>query len=168
MKPGKRFEQKFRASVDADSFAMRIADKVFQAQGKIYSEESEADFLVSSGAGIFLIECKATLLNNLPFRQVKDHQMNSLLEFDTSNEHAHGLLAVEFYNAKSYRAPKIMYLLDVNDWIAYTASSNRKSMPRSAFEQLGIECPYQGSIYALDFGRWSGETKADTSAEHRA
>ena len=80
MKPGKRFEQKFRASVDADSFAMRIADKVFQAQGKIYSEESEADFLVSSGAGIFLIECKATLLNNLPFRQVKDHQMNSLLD----------------------------------------------------------------------------------------
>lgn len=155
MNPGKRFEKKFLESVDPHGFILRIPDKIYTYQGRIYSDESEADFIIASGTESYLVECKATCKSCLPFEMVKEHQETALLEYDEVGRNAHGLLAVEFYDKAGYRYPKRMFLLPIVEWLKFKASTTRKSMPISEFEKIGIEIPYQQSAYKISFQEWS-------------
>ena len=155
MNPGKRFEQKFRESMPPGAFVMRIPDKLYMLGGRLMSEESEGDFIVATGSDTFLIECKATNKKSLQFYNVKEHQELSLACFDGVGENTHGLLAVEFYDKDGYRKPKRMFLMPIGEWLRFKAGTSRKSMPISEFERSGVEVPFVGSRYAVDFGRWS-------------
>ena len=154
MKPGKRFEEKFRESAEACGMVVRIPDKVGFANGRAFSEESEADFFVFTAEGSFLVECKAVNRGFLQFYNVKEHQEKALLEFDSVSESTHGILAVEFYDKEGYRKPKRMFMLPIDAWLRYKESSGRSSMTIDAFSKLGVECPYVGSRYLIDFGAW--------------
>lgn len=149
MKAGKRFEKKFRESVETFAFVLRLADST-STWGSHASKETEADFMVTDGISSYLVECKATSGKSLPIRNVKDHQVHSLQVFDKLGEHTHGLLAVEFYDKEGYRKPKRMFLLPVSEWVAFTEDATRSSMPISEFEKRGREIFYKGGKYQFE------------------
>ena len=153
MKPGKRFEEKFRLAMEPHGYVLRIPDNVHMSGGRIVGTETDADFMVQTGDGSYLVECKATNRPRLEFYNVKDHQERALSDFDAMGERCHGFLAVEFYDREGYRKPHRMFLLPIWRWVAYKEGSGRKSMPLSAFEEQAVELPYKGSAYVFD-GRW--------------
>ena len=153
MNPGKRFEKKFKESMEPHAFVLRIPDNVVFFKGRAIGNESDADFLIVNGDCSFLVECKATSQRSLEFRKVMEHQEVSLIEFDETGERSHGFLAVEFYDNASYRKPHRMFLLPISEWMRYKAESGRKSMPIKAFAELGVELAYAKGAYAFD-GRW--------------
>lgn len=153
VKAGKRFEEKFRASMDPHGYVLRIPDNVHSVCGRIVSTETDADFMVQTGTDSYLVECKATNRPRLDFYNVKPHQEEALSDFDAMGERCHGFLAVEFYDGRGYRFPHRMFLLPIACWVDYKEKSGRKSMPISAFEDMGVEVPYGRGSYAFD-GRW--------------
>lgn len=153
MNPGKRFEQKFRESMEPHAFVLRIRDNVTFKNGHTFGEESEADFLVANSESSYLVECKATSKKSLEFYNVKEHQEESLLDFDGLGDLTHGFLAVEFYSKEGYRKPHTMFLLPITEWMRFKGSSDRKSVPISYFREHGIEVPYKKGAYAFD-GKW--------------
>lgn len=153
MNAGKRFEQKFRESIEPHAYVLRIPDNVYMRGNRLMGNESEADFLVVTGTDSYLVECKATNKPSLQFYNVKEHQEVSLMEFDDIGERSHGLLAVEFYDKAGYHKPHRMFLLPISEWMRYKAEAGRKSMPVKAFEQLGVELTYEKGAYTFD-GVW--------------
>lgn len=151
--PGKRFEEKFRASMAAHAYVLRIPDNVHVAGGRIVSTETDADFLVQTGTDSYLVECKATNRPRLEYYNVKEHQEQALASFDALGERCHGFLAVEFYNKVSYRLPHRMFLLPIDRWIAFKEASGRKSMPLRTFSEQAVELTYRGSAYEFS-GEW--------------
>ena len=164
---GKRFEKKFREAMEPHGFVLRIPNSVQPCGGRLVGSETEADFLVATGEDSYLVECKASNRPRLDFYNVKEHQEESLAEFDAMGPRCHGFLAVEFYDKETYRRAHRMFLLPIRKWLGFKADSERKSMPVSAFEELGKELPYVGSGYVFD-GRWFREAEAVTRAEDRA
>lgn len=167
VKAGKRFEQKFRECMEPHAYVLRIPDNVHFVGNHMISDETDADFLVVTGDDSFLVECKATNQRSLNYVNVKAHQESALADFDAIGERCHGFLAVEFYDREGYRKPHRMFLLPIRKWLGFKADSERKSMPVSAFEELGKELPYVGSSYVFD-GRWFREAEAVARAEDRA
>ena len=167
VKAGKRFEQKFRECMEPHAYVMRIPDNVHFVGGHMISDETDADFLVVTADDSFLVECKATNQRSLSYGNVKEHQEIALADFDAIGERCHGFLAVEFYDRDGYRRAHRMFLLPIRRWLGFKAGSGRKSMPVSAFEELGKELPYVGSGYVFD-GRWFNEAEAVARAEDRA
>ena len=153
MKPGKRFEAKFREAVGRHAFVLRIPDAVRVVGGRTIGAETEADFLVVDGTDSYLVECKAVNRPRLDFYNVKPHQEEALAGFDAIGDRSHGFLAVEFYDREGYRKPHRMFLLPISEWLRYKAESGRKSMPVVEFERLGLEVRYAGGSYDFD-GRW--------------
>lgn len=153
MKPGKRFEEKFRATMEPHGYVLRIPDNVHMTGGRLVGSETDADFMVADGTDTYLVECKATNRPRLEFHNVKSHQEEALADFDALGERCHGFLAVEFYDREGYRRPHRMFLLPIARWLAYKERGVRKSMPLSAFEEQAVELPYKGSAYEFD-GRW--------------
>lgn len=156
VKAGKRFEQKFREAMEPYAYVLRIPDSVRFVGGRMVGEETDADFLVINGSGSYLVECKAVNRPRLDYGNVKPHQEAALSEFDAIGEHCHGFLAVEFYDRCGYFKPHRMFLLPVSEWIDFKATSPRKSMPLSAFEERGHELYYDSGRYWFD-GRWFRE-----------
>lgn len=147
---GKRFEDKFRKSAEqAGGYVIRIPDKVVFRGGRAIGEQTEADFLVAYSGDAHLVECKSANCLRLNFRNVKEHQEQALLRFDSCGKHLHGWLAVEFYDKKSYRASRRMFIMPITKWIHFK-DSGRKSMPLVAFETYGLECPRQGAFYDIN------------------
>lgn len=155
MNEGKRFEQKFRESLNQCGFILRIPDKLIMRGGHLFSEQTEADFIAVVGDETFLIECKAVGTKSLPYQNVKEHQERSLHEFDHAGKHSHGILAVEFYDKKRYGGANNMFLMPIETWLAFKDEESRKSMPIAVFEERGVKCPYAKGKYVLDFGAWS-------------
>lgn len=153
MSAGKRFWEKFRLTMEPHGYVLRIPDNVHMAGGRIVSTETDADFLVQTESGTYLVECKATGEARLPFYNVKGHQEEALSDFDALGDSCHGILAVEFYDKRGYKLPHRMFLLPIEEWTRYKLSSGRKSMPLSSFEDLGVELKYGRSSYVFD-GRW--------------
>lgn len=167
VKAGKRFEQKFRECMEPHAYVLRIPDSVRFVGGHMIGEETDADFLVVTGEDSYLVECKAANRPRLDYGNVKPHQEAALADFDAIGERCHGFLAVEFYDKETYRRAHRMFLLPIRKWLGFKADSGRKSMPVSAFEELGKELPYVGSGYVFD-GRWFREAEAVARAEDRA
>lgn len=149
MNPGKRFENKFRESLSG--LTIRINDKVSMRNGHVFSEESEADFVCFQNSGnVYLVECKAISLKSFPFQKIKEHQENSLLDFESLHPSFHGLIALEFYDKNGYRLPKRMFLIGIKDFLSYKKTCGRKSLPIKDAEKIGTECLYVGSKYIIE------------------
>lgn len=156
MNAGKRFEEKFRLTMEPHAYVMRIPDSMTLRGGRLIGTDTAADFLVATSDDSYLVECKATNRPRLEFHNVKEHQEESLAEFDALGGRCHGFLAVEFYDREGYRKPHRMFLLPIGRWLAYRAESGRKSMPISAFEEEAVELPYGMGAYVFG-GRWYRE-----------
>ena len=153
MRQGKRFEEKFRATMEPHGYVLRIPDNVHMAGGRLVSTETDADFMIQTGTDAYLVECKATGEGRLPFYNVKEHQEEALQDFDALGDRCHGFIAVEFYDRRGYRFPHRMFLLPIGEWVRFRREGGRKSMPVAEFERLAVEVPYGRGSYDFD-GRW--------------
>lgn len=147
--PGKRFEAKFKDSLDRKGYALRIQDKVFMGQdGRLLSKEGEGDFWFFSKTGdVFLIECKATGVPRFPFDKLTQEQ--SLKDFDQVAHNTHSLVALNFYEGNG-RTVSRCFLIPIGDYAEYKRTCGRKSMPLSAAAEVGTECPrIKGGIWDL-------------------
>lgn len=150
---GKRLETKFRNAFSPYGYVLRIPDKVYFDKGCTYSEKTDADFLIATKDGVYLIECKATQNKSLPFNNIADHQIEALSKFDDIAPFTHGFLAVEFYHKDGYRLPHRLFLLPIKVFNAYKAQTNRKSIPISFFEEYAQELKYVRGNYQF-MGIW--------------
>lgn len=152
MNPGKRFEDKFRRSLELrDGLPMRLQDKCFLGRdGRLLSEPSEGDFLFFGRDGhAYLIECKATGVARFPFDKLKEKQERSLLDFDAVADNCHGLVALNFYGS-DIRKDNRCFLVGIRDYLEYKRACGRKSMPLSAAEEVCTECPrIKGAVWEL-------------------
>lgn len=153
MRAGKRFERKFREAMEPHGYVLRIPDAVRAVGERIVGEETDADFIVATGRGTYLVECKAVNRPRLEFYNVKEHQEHALAAFDAIGDRCHGFLAVEFYSPEGYRKPHRAFLLPIGEWTRFKSVSDRRSMPMSAFEDMGVEMPYERGGYLFD-GEW--------------
>ena len=92
MKPGKRFERKFRESLSRlPGLHVRIIDG-----GDRLKERMPADFwYFPKRGGAVLIECKATRGKSIRHDRVT--QLDALLDFDAVSDTTASLIAVNFY-----------------------------------------------------------------------
>ena len=143
MNPGKRFEDKFRESLDLlPGFGMRIIDG-----GDRLKERMPADFwYFPTTGGAYLIECKAVMGKSLPIAKVT--QLPELLRFEGTSPDCHALIAVNFYGKNIRKDNRCLLMRAVT--FAALSGGKRKSVPLKAFEHLGYEAPrIKGNIWDL-------------------
>ena len=165
MNPGKRFERAFKASMDAIGYAVRIPDKCYLSRGRLMSERSEGDFRFFAESGhSFLVECKATGCRSLPFANVGAEQELELLRFERVGPMCHGVLALNFYGPM-LREKNSLYLVGIEDYLAFKDACGRKSLPERTAARIGRECPrVKGGIWGLPFQEnpWKGTECTDS------
>lgn len=162
--PGKRFEGWLKASMDAHGmFSLRIPDKLYWTGRNMRSEETPADFMAccSDADGnlhSYLVEAKACSKSRMNFSTLKDHQRESLLEFDAIHENAHGVVAVNFYDPVSLNRGNACFMVPISVWEEMrTKDGAMKSISHNdclSDERIAF-CPRtKGSIF--DMSRWLG------------
>lgn len=146
MEPGKRFERKFKESLELlGGFAHRIEDG-----GRYSLNDQPGDFYYFSPDGIAnLIECKATREKSFPFKLLRDSQVASLLAFERVSRSTRSWVAVNYYG-KNVAKDNRCFLVPINGYVQYAAACGRKSLPVFAAGEIGTECPkVKGNIWAL-------------------
>ena len=153
--PGKRFEAKMKASMDAAGmFCMRIPDKVYWNGSRMASEETPADFIACSVGDrlqCYLIECKACSSERIAFARLKRHQGEALESFDSMHEDMHGIVAVNFYSSVSLARLDVCFLVPIAVWREYEAG-DKKSLSHADCLKDGriLMCvKAKGGIYGL-------------------
>jgi penicillin-binding protein-related factor A (putative recombinase) len=138
---GKLFESKVAASLKKlDGMSMRVLDG--GARAKI---PQWCDYIYAPvGAETFFIECKSTGERSLPFANIKDHQLEDLVDIaDGSGGTRFGVFAIEF------RVHNRMFLIDAGRLATHMATCSRKSLTVEAAESIGRECAKTRGGYDL-------------------
>lgn len=156
--PGKRFEGKLKASMEAAGvFSMRIPDKLYISGGRVRSEETPADFVayVSTEYALecMLIEAKACSRNRIPFDALKPHQDEALTRFDGMHGNAHGVVAVNFYDSVSLSRMDVCFMVPIEVWREYR-EGDMKSLSHddcTGDKRISL-CPKDGALY--DMSGW--------------
>lgn len=160
--PGKRFEAKMKASMDAAGmFCMRIPDKVYWNGSRMASEETPADFIacsVGDGLQCYLIECKACSSERIAFARLKRHQGEALESFDSMHGDMHGIVAVNFYSSVSLARLDVCFLVPIAVWREYEAG-DMKSLSHA-------DCLKDGRILMCQKGRGGIYMLAGMEAMH--
>ena len=149
--PGKRFERKFKQSLDLRGYALRIQDKCFLGfNGRLLSEPGEGDFWYFASTGdAYLIECKATKGHRFPLSKLRDEQEESLAEFDRVAHSTHGMVALNYYG-EDVRKDNRCVLVPIGAYRRHKHTSGRKSLTVEEAVRLGTECPrIKGNIWEL-------------------
>lgn len=143
MNAGKRFERKFRESLNLmPGWHMRIIDG-----GDRLRETMPADFwYFPRVGGACLIECKAVKGRSLPFSRIT--QLEELVAFDQNSESCNALVAVNFYGEDVRRDNRCLIIRAVA--LEALSHGKRKSVPVEALELIGTEAPrVKGNIWDL-------------------
>ena len=154
--PGKRFESKLKASLDAYGyFSLRIPDKVYWTGSRLASEETPADYMAcgtSDGRlSCYMIEAKACSRNRMQFSQLKEHQLDALMSFDGMHADMHGVVAVNFYDPVSIKRYDMCFMVPVPVWSEYRDGKMKSISRDECLSDARIaSCPkIRGGIYDL-------------------
>lgn len=160
MSRGKAFESELKKSLEAAGcLAHRIKDSVIWNGRVMVGQETPADLYcfsnVSGTLSVSLIECKAVNGKSIPFDRVEQHQLDSLLAFESYDENCHGFVAVNFYDKENVRKFNVAYMINIRVWQEYAEHSDRKSLPLSSCvsDSRIIECP-RAAKSMFDMSAW--------------
>lgn len=136
---GKRFEDNFRESVGGEIFFYRFRDGTSSWGGNgatRFQQTNICDCELFDGERLFLLELKSVIGKSLPFMNIKEHQLNELLEAGCHKNIVAGFI-IEFSSVDRcfYISAKKL------DW--YMKNSGRKSIPLSYLESKGLEIGVQ-------------------------
>ena len=129
---GKLFESRVASSLKRlGGMSMRVLDG-----GAMAKVPQWCDYIYAPvGARTYFVECKSTGERSLPFANIRDHQIDDLVDIaDGSGGTRIGLFAIEF------RVHDRMFCIDAGKLATHMATCGRKSLTVEAAEQLGIEC----------------------------
>lgn len=141
---GKLFEREFRKGLLLlPGMGIRLYDGTNVARVQM-----PGDFIYASTKGAtFLIECKSTQENSLPYANFSEHQLVDLHEWRHPYTRS-SIVAIEYW--KHRRA----FLLKAEDVIYEKSMGTRKSLPIDRAAELGIEIERvrgrSGFYYLLD------------------
>lgn len=159
MTPGKRFERKFRESLDLlPGWNARFRDNS-AGYGGAYgnakmNQANPGDFIYLDVSGRrYLVECKATKQASFPFKDVRDEQLAELKRFEDMGPGFKGYLAINFYLGDT-RLKNECVLVNIDAFLAYRKATTRKSIPEAEAAAIGWRClKERGNIWKLPFGR---------------
>lgn len=144
MRPGKRFEAKFRQSL------MRLPGRAYRIHdgGNRVLEVEPGDFWYFSPTGrAFLIECKAEAGPSI--RHDRLTQLDALLGFEAVSDRAASLVAVNFYG-RDIRRDNRCILVPAWAFAAHALTGGRASLSAKEAERIGIEAPRaKGNVWDL-------------------
>ena len=135
---GKKFEEQIKKSVPQDVFYYRFRDGTAsfyggQAQDGIrFQQRNMCDIMLYKLPILFLLELKTTKQNSLPFSNLKEKQIDDLV-----SAHIHKGICSGFI--VDFSEKNRCFFCYANDLKYFIATTERKSIPISWFEENGIE-----------------------------
>lgn len=132
---GKRFEENFRESVGGELFFYRFRDGTSSWGGNEatrFQQTNMCDCEIFDGERLFLLELKSVIGKSLPFGNIKDHQLNELVEASCYRNVIAGFV-IEFSSIDR------CFFISARDMAYYMNNSGRKSVPLSYLESKGLE-----------------------------
>ena len=127
---GKQFEKDFIKSIPDNVWCYRLRDSGgwSNASNTRFTTNNICDFLVFDGE-LYAIELKKTSSKSLPFNNVKQHQIDGLL--DAKQYNINSYLGIFLYDT--------LYFIDIEDYVNYVNKATRKSLPKEFCEEFGIK-----------------------------
>lgn len=139
IKHGKRFEEDFIKSMPDRCDVTRLKDGGgwSNATNMRFTSSNPCDFIVWSPVTrlMYKLELKSVKGKSLPFSNIKENQLKSLLES--------GEKKVEAIFVVNYREPNETYYFYAAAMKGYMDSCNRKSLPLEAARAFGIRIPQE-------------------------
>lgn len=132
---GKRFEESFRKSVGGELFFYRFRDGTSSwggGEATRFQQTNMCDCEIFDGERLYLLELKSVTGKSLPFVNIKDHQLNELVEASCYKNIVAGFV-IEFSSIDR------CFYLSARDMAYYMNNSGRKSIPLSYLESKGLE-----------------------------
>ena len=132
---GKRFEDNFRESVGGELFFYRFRDGTSSWGGNgatRFQQTNICDCEIFDGERLFLLELKSVIGKSLPFNNIKDHQLNELVEASCHKNIVAGFI-IEFSSVDR------CFFIGAREMDWYIKNSGRKSVPLSYLESKGLE-----------------------------
>ncbi len=93
--------------------------------------KSPYDFLILTEACNYALEAKKTKRKSLPFKNITEHQLESLISFSKKLKKNKSFVFVNFRNGKRRADEKIneAYLIDIDKFMEVRNALQRKSLP---------------------------------------
>ena len=135
MNSGKRFEQNFKNSVPKNIFLYRLKDSssAWGGNEKVrFQATNICDFLMFDGDYLYLLEMKSTKAKSLPLANIKQHQINDLIEANKYANVVCGFL-IEFSKVNE------VYFLEISKFQEFMKKAERKSIPIEYCSKNGIK-----------------------------
>lgn len=135
MNSGKRFEQNWKNSIPKDIFYYRLRDGSSSWGGNEnvrFQVENICDSIMFDGEYLYTLELKSTKLKNLPFNNIKKHQIEDLLWCNSYPNVIAGIL-IEFSKLSE------CYFIEISQFKTFYDTTNRKSLPLQFCRENGIK-----------------------------
>ena len=135
MNLGKRFEQNFKKSVPDNIFYYRFRDgsSSWGGNDKVrFQQTNICDSLMYDGKRMYLLELKSTKAKNLPFSNIKQHQIEDLLKASKYINTICGLI-IEFSELIE------CYFIEINKLKEFYDKTSRKSIPIDYLRENGTK-----------------------------
>lgn len=145
---GNKFEDAFEASCKKQKIFFSRNRDVFvppDLRLRVSIPKNLYDYFIFANEHLFPVELKSTKENNLPFKNIKDHQLKSLEDASKFDNVISGLLINFRHDVNK------VYFVHINDFLYYQKVAeglieniyknkvNRSSIPWMICEEIGIE-----------------------------
>ena len=136
---GKNWEQLCKRYLEKDDYyVIRLQDSPssFGRDSKAvrFTTSNIADYIVYKHPELYLIECKSFIGASMPFGNIREVQLNGMLE--PMDKDIKGVKAGFLVEARKYGR---YFYVDVSRVVEYINASERKSFPIDFFETKGLE-----------------------------
>lgn len=141
---GKKFEEDFEKSIPKDWFYYRLKDCPNAWPGKEgndkrnirFTPKNMCDFLVFTGRNNYGVECKSFLGKSMPYGNIKDHQLEGLLEMSiTGPLNSQGIFILNFRDLNE------TYAINAFMVNALIEQGHRKSISIDEARTVGVLVP---------------------------
>lgn len=136
---GKRFEENFRKSIPPTIFYYRFKDSSNnwnRGDGIRFAPSNICDCMLFDGRMLYLLELKSTKGKSLSFNNIREHQIDDLLEASKFKNVVCGFI-IELSDLKC------AFYMPIIDFKTLLDNSNRKSLSLEEMSEKGIEIDYK-------------------------
>lgn len=132
---GKRFEENFKKSVPEDIFYYRLKDNSntwSEGTKTRFTPSNICDCIMFDGNYLYILELKSTKGKNLPFNNIKKHQIDDLLWASNYANIVAGFL-INFSDLDE------CYFIEINDFNEFYETTERKSLGLDYCRENGVK-----------------------------
>lgn len=129
---GKKFEEDFKNSVPADVYIYKLKDAGgwSNATNTRFTINNICDYIMYSMPTLYLLELKSFKGKSLPYSNIKNNQIEGLIDAAQTKGIKAGIVA-------NFRELEKTYYIDIKELQEFYKESDRKSYPLELFEDRG-------------------------------